>query len=343
MTELVLDRHRSSALRRPRVGFLGVGWIGRHRMAAMLTDGRIDAVAVADPNAEMVEEALGLAPTAAHCPHLDGLLSQGLDGLVIATPSALHAKQTIRALDAGVAVFCQKPLGRDAMETQAAIAAAKRADRLLAVDLSYRHTAAAQALRDLISQERLGRIHAVDLTFHNAYGPDKPWFYDPALSGGGCVMDLGVHLVDLCLWLLDDDVADVEAHLLREGVPIAGRAEAEDYAIATLRLQSGAVVRLACSWRLPAGRDAIIEAAFYGSGGGAALRNVDGSFYDFEATAFDGVTRRPLVQPPDDWGGRAAQSWARALAAGGRYDPAVEELRRVAATLDRIYAAATCA
>jgi predicted dehydrogenase len=45
-------------------------------------------------------------------------------------------------------------------------------------------------------------VRAVDLTFHNAYGPDKPWFYDPAQSGGGCVMDLGVHLVDLALWTL---------------------------------------------------------------------------------------------------------------------------------------------
>ena len=51
--------------------------------------------------------------------------------------------------------------------------------------------------------DALGRTYAVDLVFHNAYGPDKAWFYDPALSGGGCVMDLGVHLVDLALWALD--------------------------------------------------------------------------------------------------------------------------------------------
>lgn len=51
----------------------------------------------------------------------------------------------------------------------------------------------------------------------------------------------------------------------------------------------------------------MIEAAFYGEKGGAALRNLGGSFYDFEATAFEGVTRRVLASPPDDWGGRAAQ------------------------------------
>jgi len=342
MTDVLLKPVLSSALRRPRVGFLGVGWIGRHRMAAMLDGGRIEAAALADPNPDMAREALDLAPDAAACVDLDDLLAQGLDGLVIATPSALHAEQTRRALDAGVAVFCQKPLGRNEAETQAAIAAAKHADRLLAVDLSYRQTAAVQALKTQIKTGRLGRIHAVDLTFHNAYGPDKPWFYDAVLSGGGCVMDLGVHLVDLCLWLLDEEVASVEAHLLREGRPLKGRSEAEDYAVATLVLNSGVVVRLACSWRLSAGQDAVIEAAFYGDRGGAAMRNIGGSFYDFEATAFEGVTRRRLASPPDDWGGRAAQAWAGALADCRRYDPTVEDLVRVARTLDRIYAAATC-
>lgn len=340
MSDLVLDRPKATAVRRPRVGFLGVGWIGRHRMEAMLEGGRIEAVAVADPSAEMTEEALRLAPQAARCADLEDLLRQDLDGLVIATPSALHAAQTIQALEAGLAVFCQKPLGRDEAETAAAVAAARTSDRLLAVDLSYRHTAAVQALRQQLRSGALGRVHAVDLTFHNAYGPDKPWFYDPALSGGGCVMDLGVHLVDLCLWLLDDEAAEVQAHLMKDGRRIVGREAAEDYAAATLVLGSGAVVRLACSWRLPAGQDAVIEAAFYGEGSGAAMRNVAGSFYDFEATRFTGVNRQLLASPPDAWGGRAAQAWAAALAEGGRYDPAIETLIPVARALDQIYASA---
>lgn len=340
MSDSVLACPQSSTLHRPRVGFLGVGWIGRHRMEAMIAGGRIEAVAITDPDLDSVHDALRLAPDARVCADLDSLLLQGLDGLVIATPSAMHAGQTVRALEAGLAVFCQKPLGRCEAETRAAVAAAEQADRLLAVDLSYRHTAAAQAVRGLLRAGRLGRVRAVDLTFHNAYGPDKAWFYDPALSGGGCVMDLGVHLIDLCLWLLDDDIAGVEAHLSRDGLSVAGRTEAEDYAVATLVLKSGAIVRLACSWRLPAGQDAIIEAAFYGEGAGAVMRNVCGSFYDFEAVAFEGVDARSLVGPPDEWGGRAARAWSEALASGGRYDPAIERAIDVAIAIDRIYAAA---
>ncbi|NJC40360.1 putative dehydrogenase [Brevundimonas alba] len=339
MTDALLERPPVAApTRKPRIGFLGVGWIGRHRMEAMLATGAVEAAVIADPSEAMRADAAGLAPGAGQAASFDELLDHDLDGVVIATPSALHAQQTRRALDRGMAVFCQKPLGRTEAEVREVVEAARRADRLLAVDLSYRFTEAAIRIRETIRAGALGRVHAVDLTFHNAYGPDKPWFYDPALSGGGCVMDLGVHLVDLALWLLEDTaVVDVSSHLFSESRPLAGAEKAEDYAVATLTLDTGAVVRLACSWRLPAGQDAVIAASLYGERGGAELRNVGGSFYDFTAERFEGTSRRLLASPPDAWGGRAAADWARRLAAGERFDPEVESLIPVARALDRIY------
>ena len=113
----------------------------------------------------------------------------------------------------------------------------------------------------------------------------------------------------------------------------------EDFAAATLTLAGGAAVRIACSWRLHAGQEAQIACAVHGTAGAAAMRNVDGSFYDFVADRFDGTTSRRLVEPPDAWGGRAAADWAARLAAGERFDPAAERLTDVAAVMDRIYAA----
>lgn len=324
---------------KPRVGFLGVGWIGRSRLQAMIASGAIDAVVVSDPAPAAAAAAAELSGAEA-VGDLDALLAHKLDGVVIATPSALHAGQAIAALKAGAAVFCQKPLGRNAAETRAVVAAAKAADRLLGVDLSYRRTAAAEALKALISAGELGDVFAADLTFHNAYGPDKPWFYDRSLSGGGCVIDLGVHLVDLAQWLLGfPPVEQVWATLLAQGRSLNAGA-VEDYAVAQLRLTGGAVVRLACSWRLPAGEEALIEARFYGTRGGAALRNVAGSFYDFEAVRLDGTAHTVLVEPPDDWSGRAAADWAKRLSRDKAFDPAAEHLVEVADVLDRIYAAA---
>lgn len=321
---------------KPRIGFLGTGWIGRHRMAAMLDTGSVEAVAICDPSEECANEALKLAPQARQVASYDELLALDFDGVVIATPSALHAAQSIQAFEAGKAVFCQKPLGRTAVETRAVVDAARAADRLLGVDLSYRHTAAMRQIAELVHGGALGQLFAIDLTFHNAYGPDKPWFYDPVQSGGGCVVDLGVHLVDLALWTLGfPAVREVDARLLKGGAPLQA-GEVEDYAVA--QFGAGDVqVRLACSWRLHAGREAVIEAAFYGTEGGAALRNVNGSFYDFTAERFDGTSSTRLADPPDQWGGRAAAAWAQQLARAPGFDPAAEQFVRSAEVLDRIY------
>lgn len=319
----------------PRLGFLGTGWIGRHRLAAMIAAGA-EAVAVCDPADECVTEALKLVPAARRVASLDAMLALDLDGVVIATPSAQHAAQAIRALEAGKAVFCQKPLGRSAAEVTGVVDAARAADRLLGVDLSYRHVAGIDKVAELVRSGALGKVFAADLVFHNAYGPDKPWFYDPAQSGGGCVIDLGVHLVDLALWVLGfPQVGDVDARLLRDGRPLAP-GEVEDYA--TAQFSAGeAQVRIACSWRLQAGREAVIEAAFYGTDGGAALRNVDGSFYDFVVERFRGTAAERLAGPPDEWGGRAAAAWARQLARDPRYASDADQFVRSAEVLDRIY------
>ncbi|MBS7538404.1 Gfo/Idh/MocA family protein [Ancylobacter lacus] len=331
------------ALRRPRLGFLGVGWIGLDRLQAIHATGLADIAALADANPEMVARAAEAAPGAERAETLDALLRHDLDGVVIATPSALHAEQCLAALAAGVAVFCQKPLGRTGEETRAVVAAARRADRLLGVDFSYRFTEGMAALRREVAGGGLGRIHAIDFTFHNAYGPDKPWFHDPALAGGGAMMDLGIHLIDLALWLLDfPRVERVEAHLSAGGEPLADPdRQVEDHAVATLTLAGGTVVRLAASWWLHAGQDAVIAAEVYGTAGGAAFRNVGGSFYDFTAERFERTARRTLTAPPpggrEPWGGRAAAAWVRRLAAGERFAPEAEELVAVADVLDRLY------
>ncbi len=219
--------------------------------------------------------------------------------------------------------------------------AARRADRLLGVDFCYRRTAAARALAELVASGELGEIFAGDLVFHNAYGPDKPWFYDRAQAGGGCLMDLGVHLADLALWLSDfPAVEQVASRLFAGGRPLpAEPQEVEDYAVARFDLATGASMQLACSWRLNAGQDARIEASFYGTRGGATLRNVGGSFYDFELLHHRGTASEILVAPPDEWGGRTAAAWAERLARDRSFDAEALRLVEVSTLIDRIYAA----
>ncbi|MDQ3278960.1 MAG: Gfo/Idh/MocA family oxidoreductase [Bacteroidota bacterium] len=324
---------------KPKLAFAGVGWIGRHRMQAAVESGLAEVAVVTDPSSNCITEALKLAPLSQSTTSFDSAINNPeVDGVVIATPSALHREQAVAAFESGKAVFCQKPLGRNADEVKAVVAAAKRANKRLGADFSYRYTAAFQKILPVIQSGELGKIFAVDLTFHNAYGPDKPWFYDKKLSGGGCVLDLGIHLIDLLLFALDfPEVEKVSSRLYAKGLPMKGENDVEDFANVQLTLANDTQAQLACSWNLQAGCEAVIEASFYGTKGGVALKNVNGSFYDFVGLRYWGTQTETLVSPPDAWGGRALIDWIQHIAENPDYHPAAENFIPSAEVVDRIY------
>jgi predicted dehydrogenase len=330
----------SPSTSKPKLGFLGVGWIGRNRMEVIAKHGVADVALISDTTLQNAEEAAKAIPSAQIVNTLENMLKQeDVNGVVIATPSAFHAEQSMLALEAGKAVFCQKPLGRNAEETRRVVETARQQNKLLGVDLSYRYTEAMKQVYQVVQSGELGTIYGVELVFHNAYGPDKAWFYEQKLSGGGCVIDLGVHLVDLALWSLNfPDVKQVYSHLFAKGKPISmAEGKVEDFATASIELATGTHIQLSCSWNLPAGQDAVISASFYGTQGGVALKNINGSFYDFVAERYYGTKSEQLSSPPDDWSGRAGVVWAERLANGEGFDEAAEEFVKVAEVLDRIY------
>lgn len=324
-----------AAARRPRLGFVGLGWIGRNRLQSVIDAGVAEIAAIHDVHASAVDEAQKLSIDAAQFSDFEELLNQDLDGVVIATPNRFHAEQSIAALERGIAVFCQKPLGRNVSETRKIVDAARDADRLLGVDLSYRAIPAMRAISELVARGELGNVFAVDAKFHNGYGPDKAWFRDYELSGGGCVLDLGSHLIDLALRPLGfPSVTGVRSSLFANGeLLVTG---VEDYGVATIETDGGAVINLSCCWNMHIGREADIEIAFYGTRGGARLRNVDGSFYDFVGERFSG-TSTEIMSRSKDWGGLATIEWIKKLSVDGSFDPDAEDFVRVAQVIDEGY------
>ncbi|MBW3609745.1 MAG: Gfo/Idh/MocA family oxidoreductase [Actinobacteria bacterium] len=208
---------------KPRLGFLGVGWIGLNRLEAVVSTGVGVVGAVADVDQERAES----VARQHRCDHagssLEDLLGADVDGVVIATPSAAHADQAIAALSAGLPVFCQKPLARDAAEARAVVAVAQERDLLLGVDLSYRHVrafeAAAAALRDQVRD-----VYALDLRFQPVphYVPTHA-VEVRATSGGrftfgadhGPTDALEVFAADTNLLLLEATLASPDPHLPR--------------------------------------------------------------------------------------------------------------------------------
>jgi predicted dehydrogenase len=297
--------------------------MGLKRLESIQSFGVGQIAAVCDPARDHVARVRARATGAAVCSSLEQMVDLDLDGIVVSTPEALHAQQCLEALSWGLPIFCQRPLARNAAETTAVVLEAQNQDCLLDVDLCYRHLVAVDAIRDLAGSGALGDLYGARLSCRNAGGSQPAWLHDARLSGGGCAADLATHLVDLAVRVLGSPVESVES----------GVADAT----ARLHLASGAAVDLSCTWSATLGRDAVIEADFFGTRGNALLRNVGGSFYDFVATRVQGDESSLLVEPPDDCAPRALASWAWRVGEGAGFDCEAWELVQLARVIDAIY------
>lgn len=328
-----------SGSRRLRLGFIGLGWIGRRRLDAIAERSDVSVAVLSDADAPRLDAAAAIYPDARTQVDFDAVLECDVDGVVIATPNANHSAQAIACLSRGIPVFCQKPLAIDAAETARVLEAAAAAERLLAVDYSYRHVRGMPELRRRIGAGELGEISAIDLVFHNAYGPNKAWCFDRNRSGGGCLLDLGIHLVDLASWLQGSPGMEVASSRLFSRGRRAAPGDIEDLAFVEIRQDNGALVRVACSWNAQIGCDAQISAQIHAMRGGALWRNLNGSFVNFQVDLFRGNTREELGISLDDWGPGALSAWIERLHIDSSFDPDAWDVLTGARLIEQAYLA----
>jgi predicted dehydrogenase len=177
---------------------------------------------------------------------LDLLLARPtLDAVVITAENVRHRELCLDACRAGKHVLCEKPLATTALDAEAMIAAAERAGVVLATAFPMRHNLPACAVKANLDAGAIGAVLAVRATNHGTLPPG--WFLDPALSGGGAVMDHTVHVADLLRWYLDDEPATVYAEMSHglHDLPV------EDAAFLTITFRSGVVATLDPSWSRP--------------------------------------------------------------------------------------------
>jgi predicted dehydrogenase len=319
-----------------KLGFLGLGWMGKNRMDAIIKSGLGVPVLLSDTNTALFDDLQKEYPEVKITENFN--YDTDLDGIVIATPSALHAVQTVNALKAGYPVFCQKPLAKTLEETELVVNTAEQNNLLLDVDFSYRYTEAFKKISETIKSGEIGEVFSASLYFHNAYGPAKPWAYNPELSGGGCVIDLGIHLVDMLLLLTGfPEPIKSESNLYSKGKRIEDGSTLEDYASAAITFDNGMSAQLNCSWNNSIGQDALIEVTLYGTKGSVSIKNVNGSFTDFNAELCKGTWREIMATPPDDWMGKAAVEWTRKLLTDKSFDKNAYQFTKTAKIIDMIY------
>jgi predicted dehydrogenase len=192
-----------------RVALIGSGWIQDFHARAVLAYPGAELVVVAnhrEPSARAFAERHGIPEVTTDWRSLAD--RDDVDAAVVATPNALHAEQSIAFLDAGKHVLVEKPMAVSLAECDAMIDAAARSGASLMVAHNWRFRDEVIAMRDRIASGALGEVVKTrGYGVHANWGPEG-WFVEPALAGGGALVDMGVHAIDTARFVLGDPVPE---------------------------------------------------------------------------------------------------------------------------------------
>lgn len=253
-----------------RLGLIGCGGICRGvHVPAYRKDSRVEVVAlcdiVPDRTARLVRDAF---PAAQACTDYRELLARpDIDAVDICTPNHLHSEIAIAAFQAGKHVMCEKPDATDPVKAEAMKAAAEQAGKLLMVMRNNRFTDASKMARRFIEAGKMGEVYAARCGWQRRRGiPGRGgWFTTRALSGGGPLIDLGVHMIDLAIWLMGnprpvavsgntyckfaDNQTSSDSANAQFGDRVAdGTFDVEDLAMGQIRFENGALLQIEFSW-----------------------------------------------------------------------------------------------
>ena len=275
-----------------RVGIVGLG-MGRHHARAYAATPKAALLALCDLRQDLLAEYQALYPGTKAYTSYDAMFAQaGLDAVSIALPNHLHAEATIAALRAGLHVLCEKPMALNATQAEEMLRVSRDTGRKLMIHFNYRFSAPSQFLKAYVDAGSLGQVYYARTRWLRARGIPKmgSWFGIKRRSGGGPLIDLGVHRLDLALWLMGYPRAvSVSASTFGLlGARLAQEAGAEydveDLATALIRLENGATLNLEVSWAGGTDKGEDMLTGIYGTKGAIIQRNL-GEGYEFQALA----------------------------------------------------------
>ncbi len=183
--------------------------------------------------------------------HNDMLEKSDVEAVIIATPTSTHKDIAIDCLNAGKDVLIEKPMARTYAEAKQIVDAAKKNKRKLMVGMNLRYRPDTMLLRSFINSNEIGEPFYVKCGWIRKQSSSEKWFTKKEESGGGVIIDLGIHIMDLALWLLDyPEIASVSAQNFHHYTK-----SVEDTSISCIKCKNSAVINIEVSWSLPVEKD----------------------------------------------------------------------------------------
>lgn len=308
-----------------KVGIIGGGAIAQraHIPSYQKTNG-VKIIAISDSNedkAKFVAKKFGIENYFAS--YEDLLKLKEIEAVSICTPNCFHEEQVIAALKAKKNVLCEKPLSPNVKGVEEIFREAEKSNRICMIAYMRRFMKTSQVLKEFIDNDELGQIYYAKASFLRRRGIPTPgsWFTSKKLSGGGCLIDIGVHVLDLSLWLMGNpEPKEVvgSTYAKFRGITPSGWPpsdtlvgdtfsypfDVEDLASGFIKFDNGAALFLESSWAGNSERE--IALSFFGTKGGAKIQfledaSLPGSLKIFEekqGTLLDLVPSLPQRNNP---------------------------------------------
>ena len=306
-----------------KIGIIGVGGISEAHISAYKSNPLVELYAFCDINSERLKQkGQKYGVTRLYTDVEEMVKNEKLDAVSVCTWNCAHAKCSIAALNAGMNVLCEKPMAMNSREAQEMINAAEKNGKLLMVGFVRRYGNDMDIFKEFSDSGYFGDLYYAKANYIRRNGNPGGWFCDKKRSGGGPLIDLGVHVIDFVRYALGNPVpVSVYAATFeklgdrrnlktpKEYVSADHKPDetcnVEDLAVAMIRFDNGAVLNVETSFSLNVSEDrGVIE--FFGDKGGAKIdpelklySEVNGYMTDVELKAktaldFDGLFSKEI-------------------------------------------------
>jgi predicted dehydrogenase len=249
----------------------------------------VDLVAVVDVNLERAQQVgAKFGANSAYADVKEMLQTEKPDAVSICTTNSTHVPLAMMAIEYGADVLVEKPLAIEPSEAWSLVEAARAKDRICMVGMTHRYRNEAAAVKRYVDAGELGDIYYAKAKILRRRGTPTGWFTDKSKSGGGPLMDIGVHVLDVAWWMLGQPAAKRISGQLVQGIgkydTMASRWQSadehnrdnsvfdvEDFASAYIRFENNLVLHLEVSWAVNGPQDDALKVDLFGTKAGISL------------------------------------------------------------------------